>query len=112
MLLSEWIGDDRKGQTRAYVESVGPPTRLAHLLWSLTPYLQLRAVYVANAPVTISKNDVRGLFEKFGEIESIFLSAELPKKVSDPTFRLQSSTPTSEESHGLPLRSSNDATGW
>jgi RNA recognition motif-containing protein len=38
-------------------------------------------VYVANAPITITKSDVSDLFKRFGQIDSIFLSAELPKKV-------------------------------
>ncbi|ELR25524.1 uncharacterized protein ACA1_296120 [Acanthamoeba castellanii str. Neff] len=44
----------------------------------------IRAVYAANAPVTITKSDVSALFGRFGQIESIFLSAELPKKAPPP----------------------------
>jgi hypothetical protein len=48
---------------------------------------QIRAVYAANAPVTITKSDVSALFGRFGQIESIFLSAELPKKAPRPIGR-------------------------
>jgi RNA recognition motif-containing protein len=58
-------------------------------------FQQIRAVYVANAPITITKSDVSDLFKRFGQIDSIFLSAELPKKVCGRPTRARATTAAS-----------------